>query len=696
MASPSPVVLRPRYTDFALGGGILGILTVLLVPLPAVLMDFLITINLTLSLLLLLVSMYISRPPDFSVFPSLLLISTLYRLTLNVAATRLILLHGGEGPTAAGRVIQGFGEIVVGGNFVVGIVVFIILVVIQFVVITKGAGRIAEVAARFTLDAMPGKQMAIDADLNAGLIADHEARKRRTEVAHEGEFYGAMDGASKFVRGDAVAGLIITVVNILGGLAIGVLQDGLPIDEALATYTILTVGDGLVAQIPALIISTAAGIVVSRAASESELSQELMGQLTLRPRPLGVAAGILGVIALLPGLPLLPFLVPAALLALGAYQFRARPADPAAIEASEGGPAEPATPEKVEELLALDPLQVELGYGLLSLVDKKTEDGGDLLARIRALRRQFALELGFVVPPIRVRDSGVLGTDQYAFRLRDGEVARGEVHPDRLLAMNPGTGQDGVDGLEVREPTFGLPARWIFRSGRDAAQAAGWTVVDASTVIATHLSETIRRQAHVLLGRQEVQALLDKLKETHPAVVDGLVPGVLSLAVVHRVLQHLLAEGVSVRNLPAILEVLADTAGATRDPSVLAERVRGALSDAVCRPFLGADGTLRALLLSADAERQLRERVQTADAEDAFEPRDSQALLQGISHALENSTPFDSKPVLLCPAPIRRYVRRLTERTLPHLGVLSYAELGPQLNVQTLGTVELRHASQVV
>ena len=649
---------------------------------PPILLDFLITLNCTLSLLLLLVAMYIQRPPEFSVFPSLLLVSTLYRLSLNVAATRLILLHGGDGPEAAGRVIQGFGQFVVGGNFVVGIVVFLILVVIQFVVITKGAGRIAEVAARFTLDAMPGKQMAIDADLNAGLIADHEARRRRAEIAREAEFYGAMDGASKFVRGDAVAGLIITVVNILGGLAIGVLQDGMPLEEALATYTILTVGDGLVAQIPALIISTAAGIVVSRAASESELSQELMAQLTLRPRPLGVTAGVLGVLGLLPGLPALPFLVPAAVLALGAYQFRAR-GPRARARGSGRGPAEPPTPEKVEELLALDPLQVELGYGLLSLVDKKAEDGGDLLARIRALRRQFAVELGFVVPPVRVRDSGLLGADQYVFRLRGGEVARGEVHPDRLLAMNPGTGQDGVDGLEVREPTFGLPARWILRSGRDAAQAAGWTVVDASTVIATHLSETIRRQAHVLLGRQEVQALLDKLKETHPSVVDGLVPGVLSLAVVHRVLQRLLAEGVSVRNLPAILEVLADTAGATRDPVVLAEHVRGALADAVCRPFLGADGTLRALLLSPDAERQLRERVQTADAEEVFEPRDGQALLEGIARALESSTPFDSKPVLLCPAPIRRYVRRLTERTLPHLGVLSYAELGPQLNVQS-------------
>jgi len=691
-ATRSPLSSRP--SDLLLGGGILGILTVLVLPLPPILLDFLITLNVTGSLMLLLVAMYIQRPPEFSVFPSLLLVTTLYRLSLNVAATRLILLHGSEGATAAGRVIQGFGQFVVGGNFVVGVVLFLILVVIQFVVITKGAGRIAEVAARFTLDAMPGKQMAIDADLNAGLIGDQEARKRREQISREGDFYGAMDGASKFVRGDAVAGIIITAVNILGGLAIGLLQDGLALDEALATYTILTVGDGLVAQIPALITSTAAGIVVSRAASESDLSEALLSQLTQRARPLGVAAGVLGVLGLMPGMPLLPFLAPAGVLGLLAYRLRtvgtAAPAD--------GGdrPATAPGPEKVEELLALDPLQVELGYGLLPLVDAKGEDGGDLLARIRALRRQFATELGFVVPPVRVRDSAALGGNQYVFRLHGSEISRGEVFPDRLLAMNPGTSDGQVDGLEVREPTFGLPARWIPKVGKDPALAAGYTVVNASTVIATHLSETVKRQAAALLGRQEVQALLDKVKETHPAVVEGLVPTVLPLAVVHRVLQRLLAEGVSIRNLPAILEVLGDVGAATRDAGLLAEHVRPALADTICRPYLGADGGLRALLLSPDAERELRAGLAEIGGEETLAPRDSQSLLDGIARALESGLSFDSKPVLLCPAALRRHVRRITERPLPHLGVLSYAELPPHVNVQTLGTVELRHAPQMV
>src|SRR5215470_2646951 len=433
MAAPPRPTLRSRPSDLLLGGGILGILTVLVLPLPPMLLDFLITLNVTGSLMLLLVSMYIQRPPEFSVFPSLLLVTTLYRLSLNVAATRLILLHGSEGATAAGRVIQGFGQFVVGGNFVVGVVLFLILVVIQFVVITKGAGRIAEVAARFTLDAMPGKQMAIDADLNAGLIGDQEARRRREQISREGDFYGAMDGASKFVRGDAVAGIIITAVNILGGLAIGLLQDGLALDEALATYTILTVGDGLVAQIPALITSTAAGIVVSRAASESDLSEALLSQLTQRARPLGVAAGVLGVLALMPGMPLLPFIIPAGL--LGALAYRLRAGTTAAP--SEAGERPAATgPEKVEDLLPLDPLQVELGYGLLPLVDQKGEEGGDLLARIRALRRQFATELGFVVPPVRVRDSGGLGGDLGGFPFQSMKIARSEVCPERLLAMN--------------------------------------------------------------------------------------------------------------------------------------------------------------------------------------------------------------------------------------------------------------------
>jgi len=693
MAPTPPAAFRSSQSDVLLGGGILGILTVLAVPLPSGVLDFLITLNFSLSLLLLLVSMYIRRPPEFSAFPALLLVSTLYRLCLNVAATRLILLHGADGASAAGRVIQGFGQFVIGGNFVVGVVVFLILVVIQFVVITKGAGRIAEVAARFTLDAMPGKQMAVDADLNAGLITDAEARGRREQIAREGDFYGAMDGASKFVRGDAMAGLVITSVNIIGGLAIGLLQEGMALDEALATYTILTVGDGLVAQVPALITSTAAGIVVSRAASDSELSQDFVAQLTARARPLGVGAGVLGVLGLLPGLPALPFFAFSALLGITAYQLRARAGGPETAPA-EAPPAAPA-PEKVEELLALDPLQVELGYGLLSLVDRRGEDGSDLLARVRALRRQFAVEMGFVVPPVRVRDNAGLGANQYAFSVRGSEVARGEVQPDRLLAMNAGAATETVDGIEVREPTFGLPARWILRTAKDAALVSGWTVVDASTVITTHLGETIRRHAPELLGRQEVQALLDKLRETHPSVVDGLVPNVLTLGVVHRVLQRLLGEGVSIRNLPTTLEVLADCSAATRDPDALAEHVRANLPDAVCRPYLAPDGALRALLLSPDAERQLRERAE-AEGEDALAAQESKALLEGIARALEGAAPVDSKPVLLCPVVLRRRVRRLTGRALPHLGVLSYAELPPHLNVQTLGTVDMRHAPQMV
>jgi flagellar biosynthesis protein FlhA len=685
-----------KQTDLLLGGGVIGILTVLIVPLPSILLDVLIAFNLTLSLLVLLVAMYIRRPLELSVFPSLLLVSTLYRLSLNVAATRLILLHGGEGAHAAGRVIQGFGQFVVGGNFVVGVVLFLILVVIQFVVITKGAGRIAEVSARFTLDAMPGKQMAIDADLNGGLINDTEARRRRQVVAQEADFYGAMDGASKFVRGDAVAGLIITVINILGGLAIGVLQEGLEVGDALATYTVLTVGDGLVAQLPALITSVGAGMVVTRAASEGDLSQDLLGQLMARPRPLGVAAGVLGLLGVMPGMPIVPFALPAAALGFLAWKLRTAAAAPAPTPADDTA-ATPAGPEKVEGLLPLDPLQVEIGYGLLGLADGGTGvPGASLLDRIRVLRRQFAVDMGFVVPPVRLRDSATLAGNQYAFRVRGVEAGRGEVHPDRLLAMDPGTADGTLDGLEVKEPTFGLPARWIGKAARDEALAAGYTVVDATTVIATHLSETIRRHAHTLLGRQEVQVLVDQLKETQPATVEGLIPNVLPLAGVHRVLQRLLAEGVSIRDLPAILEVLADVAPATKDPGLLAEHARAALADTVCRPYLSPDGALRVLLLGPAMEQHLTGNLVKADGEEALAPTVASTLLQAIGRALETAPPFESKPVLLVPSPLRRHVRRLTERNLPHLGVLSYAELPPQLSVTSVGAVEMTHAAQAV
>jgi flagellar biosynthesis protein FlhA len=688
------VAAESRRHDLLLGAAVIGILTVLVAPVPPLLLDFLISTNLTLSLLILFVAMYIGRPLDFSVFPSLLLVATLYRLSLNVAATRLILLHGSEGPGAAGHVIQGFGQFVVGGNFVVGLVVFLILVVIQFVVITKGAGRIAEVAARFTLDAMPGKQMSIDADLNAGLIGDQEARQRREQISREADFYGAMDGASKFVRGDAIAALVITAINILGGLTIGVLQEGMPVMEALTTYVILTVGDGLVAQLPALVTSTAAGIVVTRAASESDLSHDLLGQLTGRARPLAVAGGVLALVSLFPGLPMLPFLVPAAVLGGLAYRMR-RSAAAAAEAEAKAPPAAPPAPENVEGLLTVDPLQLEVGYGLLGLVDP-ANGKGDLLDRIRVIRRQVALDLGFVVPPIRIRDNVTLGANQYAVKLRGAEVARAEVFPDRLLAMNPGGADDDLDGLEVREPTFGLPARWVLREHREAAETAGYTVVDPGTVIATHLSETIRRHAALLLGRQEVQGLLNQIKETHPAIVDGLVPALLPLGTVHRVLQRLLGEGVSIRDLPVVLEVLADMAPATKEPGILAEHARAALADTVCRPYLGGDGVLRVLLLGPAMEGTLTEGLAPVDGEEALNPRLAQPLLEAVARAIESAPPFDSRPVLLTPSPLRRHVRRLTERTLPHLGVLSFAELPPNVNVRAVATVEVVGAAQAV
>ncbi|MBI4610322.1 MAG: flagellar biosynthesis protein FlhA [Candidatus Rokubacteria bacterium] len=680
------------FTDLGLAGAVLGILGMMVIPLPTVVLDILLSANLSVALLTLLVAMYILKPVEFSAFPSLLLVLTLLRLALNVASTRLILLHGHEGPAAAGEVIRAFGQFVLAGNYVVGLVVFLILVVIQFVVITKGAGRIAEVAARFTLDAMPGKQMSIDADLNAGLITEADARRRREGIAREADFYGAMDGASKFVRGDAVASLIITAINILGGLAVGVLQQGVGLVDALQAYTILTVGDGLVTQIPALIVSTAAGIVVTRAAAESDLSSDLVSQLTLRPRALGVTAGVLGSLALVPGLPTLPFLLLAGLLAAANYALRGRGPQPTQAHAGSAGPAS-GTRDKPEGLPPVDLLSLEVGYNLIPLVDPA--QGGELLERVKALRQQFALDLGFTVPPVRVRDNLQLRPNSYLIRLKELEVAQGEVTPDRLLAINPGTATRQLDGIETREPTFGVPALWISPALKDEARAAGYTVVDPGTVVATHLSETVRRHAATLLTRQAVQEMLDQVKASQPAVLDGLIPALLPLGAVHKVLQLLLAEEVSIRDLPTILEALSDYAPHTKDPAYLAERVRAVIPAAVIHPYLGPNKTLRPLVLNPGVERLLRAGLQRGEGAGALvlEPHALQGLVNGVARALEQAAPGEARPCLLCAQDLRPHLRRLLERSFPHLGVLSYAELPATVTLQPSLPVEVEHAA---
>ena len=682
-----------RSSDLVLAVAVVGILAMMIVPVPALLLDMMLTTNISVSLLTLLVSMYILKPVEFSVFPSLLLVLTLFRLALNVASTRLVLLHGHEGTSAAGAVINAFGQFVVGGNFVVGSVVFIILVVIQFVVITKGAGRIAEVAARFTLDAMPGKQMAIDADLNAGLINDRDARARREAIAREADFYGSMDGASKFVRGDAVAGLIITAVNILGGLTIGVLQQDLGLARAFETYTILTVGDGLVTQLPALLLSTASGIVVTRAAAESNLSKDLLGQLTQRPRALRMAGGILASFALVPGLPALPFLLVGGALWLAARNLGSTSSDspgtpdPAARTAGERA-------EKREIVEPLDLLSLEVGYNLIPLVD--AQQGGDLLERVKGIRKAVADDLGFVIPPVRIRDNLDLKPNAYAIRLKGMVIGEGEVFPGRLLAMNAGAATIELEGIDVREPTFGVPATWIATPQRDHARAAGYTVVDAVTVVATHLSEMIRRQAPALLTRQAVQELLDSVKSAHPACLEGLIPALLPLGTVHKVLQLLLAEEVSVRDLPTILEALADAAAHTKDPAVLAEWTRAAIPASVIKPYLSDRTSLAPLVLRPDSERLLRSGFQRSEGIGSLtlDPSATRTLVDAIGQALERRGVAAGRPSLLCAQELRPHVRRLLDRTLPHLGVLSFAEIPPSVTLTSSIPVEVHaHAN---
>ncbi|MDF0666411.1 MAG: flagellar biosynthesis protein FlhA [Nitrospira sp.] len=676
-----------KHPDVVISVGVVAILMVMLLPLPRFLLDLLLSFDITLSVVILLVGLQVRRPIDFSVFPSVLLMITLFRLSLNIASTRLILLHGNEGAGAAGEVIRAFGNFIVGGNYTVGLVVFSILVIINFVVVTKGAGRVAEVAARFTLDAMPGKQMSIDADLNAGLINEADARRRRREIAEEADFYGAMDGASKFVRGDAIAAVIIILVNIIGGLAIGILQQGMSPALAAQTYTVLTVGEGLVAQIPALIVSTAAGIVVTRAASETDLGSEMTRQLLMSSKPVGIAAGILLALGLVPGLPHVAFLALGSAIAWIAYQLHQQEQVQAAPIPS---PVAPKVEEGQTRVTPLDLMEVQVGYGLIGLVEGT--QGTALLDRIKALRRQFAESMGFVVPPIHIRDNLQLRPNEYAIMLKGVEVAKADVLPGNLLAIDPGTGQRGlVQGIPTKEPAFGLPALWVPEAAREQAQMAGYTVVDTSSAIATHLSELIKRHGHELLGRQEVQALLDEIGKAHPKLVEELIPTLLPLGTVVRVLGNLLKEGIPIRDLRSILEAISDQATNTKDAEVLTEYARQALARTITKQYQAPDGSLQVITLDPRLDRSLAEQAAALPpgATLNLDPTLSHKLLTGLKQAAERVAARGQQPIVLCSQVVRRHLRRHSDRLLHSVPVMGLNEVDSFVRLQSLDTVRI-------
>ena len=671
-----------RYGDLWLVCALFGTILLLILPVAPLVLDLLLTLSIALSLLTLLVILYLRQPAEFTGFPTLLLFITLYRLALNVASTRLILLDG-----YAGHIIEAFGNFVVRGNYVVGLVVFCILVLINFIVITKGAGRIAEVAARFTLDALPGKQMAIDAELNAGLINESEARNRRHFLEEESDFYGAMDGASKFVRGDAIAAILITLINIIGGFAIGILQKGMTMNEALQRFTILSIGDGLVSQIPALITSTAAGILITRATSKNDLGRELGRQLLFYPRALAVLACMLTVLGLVPGLPTLPFLVLAAVSGLLAYTMHRHGAlelspagasmnsqaptkstepKPASAGAGAATAAEAKANDKLEGLLALETLQIELGYGLVGLAD--TRKGGDLLERVTGVRRNFVQDMGMLIPPIRLRDNLQLAPNDYRFLLKGSPIAQGQLVPGQWLAMNATNSKTPLKGVPTIEPVFQLPATWVTDTDRKSAEASGYTVVDAASVLVTHLSETVRRHCHEILTRQDVQALLDNLKQT---------------------LQNLLAEGISIRNLAGILEKVSDFAALTKNPDELSEYARRALGSQLTKQYQSENGSLRAITMDPKLEQQLAQGIRQSATEVALvvEPKLARHIMEVLSKTVQQMLSTGQAPVVLCAQPLRLGFRRFFETTFSDLAVLSYSEIPPRIQIQNAAVI---------
>lgn len=675
-----------KFRDIGVLAAVIMIVAMLIIPLPTWLLSFLIIVNIALAILVLLIAMNMKEALEFSIFPTILLLLTLFRLGLNVSTTRAI-LSGGE----AGNVVETFGTFVVGGNLIVGLVVFIILVIINFLVITKGSERVSEVAARFTLDAMPGKQMAIDADLNAGLISETQARERREKVSGEADFYGAMDGATKFVKGDAIAGIIIVIINILFGIVIGVVQMEMEFSEAINRFTTLTVGDGLVSQIPALIISTATGIVVTRAGSDGNFSSDIMRQLFGDSKVLYVASGTIFLLGLLTPVSDFVTIPVAAIIALLAYQQTRSTTE--TVEEQEEIEEEVVTdnlksPENVVNLLNVDPIEFEFGYGLIPLVD--AAQGGDLLDRVVMIRRQLALELGIVIPVVRIRDNIQLQPNEYRIKIKGNEMAHGELLLDHYLAMSPGE-DNSIEGIDTVEPSFGLPAKWITEQVKEEAEMLGYTVVDPPSVVSTHLTEIIRANAAELIGRQETKQLIDHLHETSPILVEELTPTPMAIGEIQKVLANLLRENVSVRNLPIIFETLADYSKLTSDVDVLTEYVRQGLARQITTQYVGNQPELKVLTVSAKVEKAVADSIQQTEHGNylAIDPQMSQAILEAISKEVERIAFFEQSPVILCSPAVRMYIRQLTERYFPQIPILSYNELEASIEIQSVGVVNV-------
>ncbi|ALC81070.1 MULTISPECIES: flagellar biosynthesis protein FlhA [Bacillus] len=672
--------------DFTVLFSVVLIVAMLVIPFPPWMLSIFIIINISLALIVLLTTMNMQEALQFSIFPSLLLLLTLFRLGLNISTTRSILANGD-----AGKVVETFGSFVVGGNVLVGLVVFTILIIIQFVVITKGSERVSEVAARFTLDAMPGKQMSIDADLNAGMITEHDAKERREKVAREADFYGAMDGASKFVKGDAIAGIIIVLINIIFGIIIGMLQEGMSIQEAASHFTLLTVGDGIVSQIPALLISTATGIVVTRAASEGNLGQDITNQLFAFPKLLYITAATIALLGLFTPIGILltgPF---AAILAIGGYMLSREPKEPemAADEIDEAEAEVLKSPESVVHLLHIDPIEFEFGYGLIPLAD--SAQGGDLLDRIVMIRRQLALELGLVIPVVRIRDNIALQPNEYRLKIKGNEAAKGELLLDHYLAMSPSSEEDLITGIDTIEPSFGLPAKWIAESEKDSAEMLGYTVVDPASVVSTHITEMVKQHAHELLGRQETKQLIDHLKESYPVLVEEVTPNPLSVGDVQKVLAKLLKEHVSIRNLVTIFETLADYGKMTSDSDLLTEYTRQALARQITSQYTDENESMKVVTFSGRVEKAIADGVQQTEQGRylSIAPAASDNIIQSVAREIEQLSLQQETPILLCSPPVRMYIKQLLERYFPDLPVLSYNELEANVEVQSIGVVDI-------